>query len=235
MFQKYPNVIYGLMNEPNGISASQWATSAQAAITAIRTAETNNGAAHNIITIPGTAFTTASTWQSSGNQAAWTGYTDPVGGPIWFEMHQYLDAGNTGNMSIPTGRHCVTGKGATALNNSNATSWLTSEGKVGFIGEYDWSNLNCANRDTRDYSCALDGTCADGTGDCAIEGPNLLTSLTTSPWVGGTWWAAGGGMGNYCINLWPNGGGVPPGGTPQIQTKDLCTRLRSLGFSTSGC
>ena len=71
MFKNYPNVIYGLMNEPNGISATAWQTTASGAISAIRTAE--GSGTHHIISIPGTAYTTAATWVSSGNGTAWAG------------------------------------------------------------------------------------------------------------------------------------------------------------------
>jgi endoglucanase len=106
VYQNYPNVMYGLMNEPNQQNPAQWKASALAAINAIRSVTTTQ-----TILIPGTYFTTAATWTTDGNSAAWTGYSDPAGGPFMFEMHQYLDANYGGTTNV-----CVTGYGSSGSN-----------------------------------------------------------------------------------------------------------------------
>lgn len=224
MFKNYPNVIFGLMNEPNGVSAQQWHDTAIAAINAIR-----NNSTTQIISIPGTAFTTAATWITSGNAAAWAGYADPVGGPWWFEMHQYLDSNYSGQSSV-----CVTGYGSSVLANggNGATAWLVNNNYKAFIGEFSWWNTG----DSRNLDCngTLGNYCSSGSYDCSVEGPNLLATMnsSTSPYVGWTWWASGGGFGDTGNNLWINANGF---NGAQIQTQNLCTWLRSIGISTNGC
>ena len=71
VYQFYPNVIYGLMNEPNIQTPTEWYYSAIAAISAIRNISTTQ-----IILIPGTYFTTAATWLTNGNASVWTGNKD---------------------------------------------------------------------------------------------------------------------------------------------------------------
>ena len=87
------------MNEPNIQNPTQWHASAIAAINAIRGISTTQ-----IISIPGTYFTTAATWPTNGNASVWTGYKDPVGGPFFFELHQYLDSNYSGNSSTCVSR-----------------------------------------------------------------------------------------------------------------------------------
>jgi endoglucanase len=93
------------MNEPNAQTAVQWQAAASTSVAAIRTAGFTGK-----ITIPGTSFTGAQLWVSSGNGAAWAGYVDP-GNNFIFEMHEYLDSDNSGTHST-----CASGKGATALS-----------------------------------------------------------------------------------------------------------------------
>lgn len=59
-FKNDKAVIFGLMNEPNGISAPDWANAAQGAINAIR-----KTGANNLILVPGTAYTGAHSWRST--------------------------------------------------------------------------------------------------------------------------------------------------------------------------
>lgn len=62
-----------LQNEPNGIDASVIASQMQAAVNGIRA-----GGATNLILAEGTSWTGAWTWTSSGNAAAFVGFTDPA-------------------------------------------------------------------------------------------------------------------------------------------------------------
>lgn len=125
-WKNYPNVIFGLMNEPQGMSVTQWQTSVSQCITAARTASGTT----QLITIPGaTTFTAASSWVSSGNGAAWAGYNGDPANNFMFEMHQYLDAGDAGSTPV-----CVSGSGATIL--AAATAWLATNGFKAFLGEF---------------------------------------------------------------------------------------------------
>lgn len=157
-FKSDSNVIFGLMNEPHLQSATQWQTVAAAAIVSIRAND-----ATQLILIPGTNYTGAHDWVSSGNAAAWAQVVDPANN-FAFEMHQYLDSDDSGTHAA-----CVSGKGATVL--SDATTWARSMGYHLFLGEVGWSH---------DPSCAN-------------EGPAIMnfTSTNADVWIGWTYWAGG--------------------------------------------
>ena len=196
VYQNYPNVIYGLMNEPNIQTPSEWHDSAIAAIKAIRGISKTQ-----IITIPGTYFTTAATWTTNGNASVWIGYKDPVGGPFFFEMHQYLDSNYSGSSST-----CVSGSGSNDL--TGATNWLSTNGYKALLGEFDWYN-----------SCNSANTVS---AQCVTEGNNLLHALSSSVWAGWTWWGSGGGAGDNCVNLLPGSDGFAG---DQAQTPQLVAAL----------
>jgi endoglucanase len=156
-FINYPNVIFNLMNEPNAQTAAEWKTGAVPAINAIRA----TGSTHKIL-IPGTSYTGAHSWVSSGNAAAWTGYTDIN---FAYEMHQYLDSNNSGTSAV-----AVVGKGATCL--VAATNWARSEGVKIHLGEVGWSPT--------DSTAAPEGK--------AIM--DFMTT-NADVWEGWTYWATG--------------------------------------------
>jgi len=157
-FKGTPNVVFGLMNEPHLQSATQWHAVASASITAIRA----SGAAQ-LILIPGTNYTGAHDWVSSGNATAWDTVDDPTGN-FAFELHQYLDSDNSGTHAA-----CVRGKGATVL--ADATSWARAKGYRLFLAEVAWSQ---------------DASCAD-------EGSAIMhyTTSNADVWTGWTYWAGG--------------------------------------------
>lgn len=190
VYKNYPNVIYGLMNEPYKQTAAEWKTSAIAAIDAIRAVSTTQ-----IILIPGSSWTTAANWVSSGNAAAWTGYTDPVGGPFMFEMHQYLDFDYSG-----THNSCASGYGSRGL--TDATAWLAANGYKALIGEFGWPSSEGVVSPT-----------------CQIEGTALLDAMKASPeqWGGWIWCCSGPKAGANRINLY-NLDYNPPKIAPQTTT-----------------
>jgi endoglucanase len=92
VFKDFPNVVFGLMNEPYNQTAAQWYEGAVPAIKAIRAV-----GATQLILIPGTSWTGAHSWNSSGNAAVWAGFNgDPLNN-FAFEMHQYLDINSGGS------------------------------------------------------------------------------------------------------------------------------------------
>jgi aryl-phospho-beta-D-glucosidase BglC (GH1 family) len=194
VYQSYPNVMYGLMNEPNQQNPAQWKASALAAINAIRSVTTTQ-----TILIPGTYFTTAATWTTDGNSAAWTGYSDPAGGPFMFEMHQYLDANYGGTTDV-----CVTGYGSSVL--TSATAWLASNGYRAFLAEFDWYN---------DFG-KTGGVVSP---QCQTEGTALLNALQSNPqqWGGWAWLGSGPWAWNNGTNLDPGSDGIQ-GDQPQSTT-----------------
>lgn len=206
VYKNYPNVLYGLMNEPNIQNPTQWKASAVAAIAAIRTVSTTQ-----TILIPGTYFSTAATWTNNGNSAAWAGYKDPAGGPIMFEMHQYLDSNYSGQSAT-----CVSGYGSKVL--ANATAWLASNGFKGFLGEFDWFH---------DWHHGVSAA-------CQTEGTALMDYMQTHPeqWAGWTWWGSGPWAWNNGVNLDPGADGYP-GDQPQTATlvKYLAPSTQAAGIA----
>ncbi len=124
-FVNYPNVIFGLMNEPNQQTAQQWHDAAVVAVAAIR----STGAKQQIL-VPGSYWTSVTSFGAgTANSAVWTGFKDQN---FAFEMHEYLDSDNSG-----THVQCAVGVGASRL--VSATSWLKANNFYGFLGEFGWS------------------------------------------------------------------------------------------------
>jgi endoglucanase len=88
-------VVFGLMNEPHDVDITAWASSCQAAVTAIR----NMGATTQMILLPGNNFSSAGTFVSNGSGAALIGVKNPDGttAGLILDIHKYLDVDNSGN------------------------------------------------------------------------------------------------------------------------------------------
>lgn len=157
-FKSQPNVIFALMNEPNQQTPVQWKAVASDAVAAIRA----TGATQKIL-IPGTSWTGAHSWVSSGNAAAWKGFTEP-GNNFAFEVHQYLDSNNSGTSDV-----CVLGKGKDVLN--SATLWARTNHYKLFLAEAGWSK----------------------NATCLSEGAAMMnyTSANADVWAGWTYWSGG--------------------------------------------
>ncbi|PPJ61367.1 hypothetical protein CBER1_09462 [Cercospora berteroae] len=101
---KYKNnnkVVFGIMNEPHDVDIGKWATTVQAAVTAIRQA----GATSNKILLPGNDWTYASSYISDGSAEALSAVKNLDGSTtnLIFDVHQYLDPDGSG-----THTSCVT-------------------------------------------------------------------------------------------------------------------------------
>lgn len=173
-FKSDNHVIFDLMNEPNGIDAGVVYQSMQAAVNAIRAT-----GATQLILVEGTSWTGAWTWSSSGNAAAFAALSDPMDN-IAIEMHQYLDSDGSG-----TSDTCVSSTiGAERLR--DATQWLKSNNKKGFLGE-----IGAGSNDV-----------------CIAAVKSALCTLQTGGgvWIGSLWWAAGPWWGTYFQSIEPPNG-----------------------------
>lgn len=158
-FVNYPNVIFGLMNEPNQQTAQQWHDAAVVAVAAIRT----SGATQPIL-VPGTYWTGATSFGAgTANSAVWEGFKDQN---FAFEMHQYLDSDSSG-----THTQCTVGAGASRL--AAATAWLQANNFYGFLGEFGWS---------QDPTCPPE---AKAFMDYLSANPKVWIGWTY--WAGGPW------------------------------------------------
>ena len=124
--KRQDNVIFGLMNEPNQQSATEWLTATNAAIAAIRSAGTRQ-----LILAPGAYWSGAHSWTSTDNASVMAGVHDP-GKNFAFEVHQYLDSNNSG-----TSPEVVKGAGAKRL--VAFTEWAHAKGFRGFLGEFGFA------------------------------------------------------------------------------------------------
>jgi endoglucanase len=123
-FKNAPNVIFGLMNEPNSQTPANWAIAAQDAVNAIRA----TGATQEIL-VSGSDWDTASSWVSSGNAATVGAITDPLNNLV-FEVHQYFNPGSTG-----TNTHVISPNiGPQSL--AAVTQWAAANGRKLFLGEF---------------------------------------------------------------------------------------------------
>lgn len=195
-FISYPNVIYGLVNEPAGMTAVQWRDGGVTpAISAIRATGSTQ-----MIFIPGAGQSSALNWASNGNTAAFAGYTgDPLNN-FAFEAHQYLDASASGGGSV------ATLNGSTILNTFN--SFLTTNGFKGFIGEFGMAidPMVCSCADTLHY--VIGGTSIAT--NSVTANTNMLTAMVSSglyvgwaAWGGGYEWASIPTTNGYAFNPEP--------------------------------
>jgi endoglucanase len=170
-------VIFGLVNEPHDMPTEQWRDAANAAIAAIRAA-----GAHNLILVPGNAYTGAWSWSmtfyGTANAVAMLGITDPEDNYA-FEVHQYLDSDYSGSHATCQS----TTIGAESL--ANFTAWLRANGKRGMLGEL--------------------GAGANATCDAAIDATLDHIDANSDVYIGWTWWSAGPWWGNYFMTLEPQG------------------------------
>jgi aryl-phospho-beta-D-glucosidase BglC (GH1 family)/20S proteasome alpha/beta subunit len=174
------NVLFGLMNEPNAQTPSQWIVSVNAAIAAIRAA----GATSQQILVPGTDWDGADSWVSSGNaQIVGDGVVDPSHNYA-FEVHQYLDSDGSGT-------HSTVVSASIGVERLEAiTEWAEATGNKLFLGEF--------------------GVASDPTSLAALNNMLGYMAQNTDVWEGGTYWAAGAWLGSYMYSAQPtNGVGTP--------------------------
>lgn len=195
VFKDNDRVWFGLMNEPFAIPAETWTSIARSVTNAIRAT-----GARNKLLVPGTAYTGAHTWVSSGNAQAMASFVDP-GNNFAFEVHQYLDADSSGKNGT-----CVPGSGASRL--TPFIDWAKEKpGRRGFLAEFAAGDPNVAGQEqcAEELNALLD----------AAEKSGVFIGWTA--WGGGAWWQP-----SYIFRLDP----TEPGDTDTPLMKMLTQRLR---------
>lgn len=193
-YRDRPLVWFGLMNEPNKHSARQNAEIMQSAVNSIRAA-----GAKNRILVPGTSWTGAHSWITSGNARALEHFRDPASN-FAFEVHQYLDSDHSGRH-----REVIAHAGSTRL--VAFTKWAQAHHFRAFLGEVGW------DRDPHNTQAQQ-------------EADALLTSMDQNRdvWLGYAYWAGGPWWGDYMYSIEPTGlGNGAPIDKPQMKilTKHL--------------
>lgn len=160
-------VLFGLMNEPYDIPATEWLDMVNQSIRGIRSV-----GARNLILVPGTRWSGAHSWRadhSGGSNAdVMRGVQDPIGNYA-YEFHQYLDADFSG-----TAGGCTAAEAAKSAL-IDVTAWLRDVGRKGFLGEFGGS---------QDEACLSGLTAMTKTLD-----DNADVWLGFSYWAAGEWWS----------------------------------------------
>jgi endoglucanase len=162
-FKGNPKVIFGLMNEPYGMSTENWVGAANEAIRRIRAA-----GATNVVAVPGNAWSGAYSWTANfygtPNAVALLQIADSANNLV-FEVHQYLDTDSSG-----TSATCVSPTiGAQRLE--VFTTWLRANRKRGLLGEFAGANNDVCRQ--------------------ALNGMLAYMQANSDVWAGWSYWLAG--------------------------------------------
>lgn len=183
MFANQDGIVFGLMNEPHGISAEDWLSAANGAIASIR-----QTGAKNLILVPGTSWTGAHSWTGGDygtpNGSAMAGIADPAGNYA-YEVHQYMDADFSGKNDECT-RAADAVKAVSAMGD-----WLAGQGRRGFLGEFAVPTAPGCQQALTDMVSAVESR------------PDVW--LGWSYWAAGDWWKP-----SEPLNIQPSDSGDRP-------------------------
>ncbi|MCR6500383.1 glycoside hydrolase family 5 protein [Shinella sp. CPCC 101442] len=165
-FANEPDVLFGLMNEPYDIPATEWLAIANGAIAGIRSV-----GARNLVLVPGTRWSGAHGWRAEypggSNADVMRGVKDPIDNYA-YEFHQYMDPDSSG-----TKGGCAAADAATAAL-VDVTAWLRETGRKGFLGEFGGSQDDACIAGLKAMTAVLDD--------------NADAWLGFSYWAAGEWW-----------------------------------------------
>ena len=180
-YKNADKVAFGLMNEPNGMSARSARLLADAAVAAIR-----KTGGSNLILIPGTRWTGAHSWTAGGsesNASAFADFHDPRN-HFMFDLHSYLDADASG-----TKADCPSALvGVERL--TQVTGWLRQQRQQAVLGE---------------FGSSTQPVCLD-----AMNRMLAYMDANADVWRGWTYWAGGAWWGDYFMNIQPEGDVLRP-------------------------
>lgn len=177
-FKGNPKVLFGLMNEPYGMTTENWVSAVNEAIRRIRAT-----GATNTIAVPGNAWSGAYSWEANfygtPNAQAMLNVVDS-GNNMLFEVHQYLDTDSSGTTGT-----CVSATiGAQRL--ALFTAWLRTYGKRGLLGEFAAAHSDVCNQ--------------------ALNGMLAYMQTNSDVWVGWSYWLAGAWSSNDPFSVQPVNG-----------------------------
>jgi aryl-phospho-beta-D-glucosidase BglC (GH1 family) len=156
------NVIFGLMNEPQQSSATQWVATENTAIAAIRATGDNQE-----ILVSGIDNSGGESWTTSDNASAMLGIVDPKMN-FAYDIHQYLDPGGGGLSAA------VVSPTAGVQDLTAVTEWAAATGNRLFLGEFGSG------------SDAASLTAMKNMLDYVSHNTNVWQGATE--WGGGPWW-----------------------------------------------
>jgi Cellulase (glycosyl hydrolase family 5) len=162
-------VIFGLMNEPHDLDVPTWAATVQTVVDAIRKAETVS----HIILLPGTNFTSAGTFISSGWGKIMSGIVNPDNGTtdLIFDLHKYLDVDNSGDNVA-----CVTDNIADTF--SPVADWLRTNQRQALVSETGAGASDSVSKQLS-LSTSLADLLFSASPTSATKTPSLTTTRTS--------------------------------------------------------
>lgn len=182
-YKENDTVIFGLMNEPNGLPTETWLEAANIAIAEIR-----QTGAKNLILVPGNGWSSARDWTGGSygtpNSDVMLKIEDPADN-FAYEVHQYFNSDFTGFtadcQSVDIGISTLT----------PVTEWARQHGQRVFLGE---------------FGLGPSGTCL-ATLDRIMRfvSENKDVWLGWTYWAGGEWWPT-----DYFTNIQPTDGRERP-------------------------
>jgi len=137
--------MFGLMNEPHDVpDINTWAKSVQAAVTAIRKAESQAGGSAHTILIPGNDWTSAAAFPTKSGPALLS-VTNPDNSTtgLVFDVHKYSDSDNSG-----THTECTTDNISSAF--APLADWLRQNKRQAINSEMGGGNTQSCEK----YICA---------------------------------------------------------------------------------
>ncbi len=182
-YARYPDVAFGLMNEPFTIQTGTWAAIVRQTLDAIRAT-----GSRNMVLIPGTNWDGAHSWQtpfptlSNASTLLPVGRNDPN---VAFEVHQYFD-------DWYSGTHDTCSSAAAAVSAlASIGTWARANHVKLFLGEFGVSQRpECVQ---------------------ALDNALKVIERDSDVWYGWAYWTAGAWWGTYMFNIQVPGGVTPQG------------------------
>lgn len=182
-FGQDQGVIFGLMNEPHDMPASDWLTAANGSISAIRSVSRQN-----LILVPGTAWTGAHSWfddwYGGSNASVMLNIKDPVN-HFAYELHQYFDEDFSGKKD-----NCSRAADALAAIDK-LSGWLRQQGRQAYMGEFGVTRAPACIQTAQQMTQSID--------------KNSDVWIGWAYWAGGDFWPA-----EEALNIQPTATGDRP-------------------------
>jgi|GEM_PF-4096885 len=202
------NVIFELMNEPQGVTATEALNLENMAIAQIRAAEKTAQVNPHLILLDGSYFTGLHSWtqapsspqQGQPNSTVFTraNIKDPADNYA-IDVHQYFDPNFSGTYTQP----CLTQADfSQAIDFKALQSWAQNQQIRLFLGEFGANYVKANPQDcTADFQTLLNDVQGFASADPGTP--------KTAGFIGWTAWSGGHAWGDYLMNLSPGGPANP--------------------------
>ena len=182
LYKNDPQVIFGIVNEPNTMSTAAWVTIANQVIAGIRST-----GATNLILVPGNFWTSAWSWStmtdasglpSSINANAMLSIVDSANNYA-YDAHLYLDPDSSGTTNECVGPD-ANGTTVGVARLTSFTAWLYANSKRAFLGEVGGGDPWIGANNPSNAVCKK-----------AVREMLSFLNKNSKVWLGWTWWTGG--------------------------------------------